>query len=258
MDLDGFKQVNDSLGHDRGDTLLKQVGERLVGALREGDTVARLGGDEFGILPADSTDLSAAAAVALKIEHTCEPGFEVNHETVHVSPSIGIAMFPEHGSTTTDLLHRADLAMYAAKRSGHGHAVFSAEQETQTADHLALLLDLRHCVTREELVLHYQPKIDLATRKIFGVEALIRWQHPKQGLLAPASFMGEVERTHLIVPVTRWVLNEALRQQRAWRDEGLDLMMAVNVSARSLRKTSTPPRDRGGADPTVGHCCPAN
>jgi len=238
MDLDGFKQVNDLLGHDRGDTLLKQVSERLVCALREGDTVARLGGDEFGILPADASDLSAAAAVALKIQETCETAFVVNDEMVHVSPSIGIALFPEHGSTPAELLHRADLAMYAAKRSGEGHAVFSATQETETADRLALLLDLRHCVDREELVLHYQPKIDLATGAITGVEALVRWLHPQQGLLAPASFMGEVERTHLIGPVTRWVLNEALRQQRAWREDGLDLTMAVNVSARSLRNVS--------------------
>jgi len=241
MDLDGFKLVNDTLGHDCGDTLLKQVGERLVATLREGDTVARLGGDEFGILPGDDTDLSAAAAVALKIQQAFEPGFTMNDETVHVAPSIGIALFPEHGSTTVDLLHRADLAMYTAKRTGDGHAVFSAAQETQTGDHLALLLDLRHCVTREELVLDYQPKIDLATGAICGVEALVRWRHPKQGLLAPARFMPEVERTHLIAPVTRWVLNTALRQQRLWRDAGIDLTMAVNVSARSLRQASSLP-----------------
>ncbi len=241
MDLDGFKHVNDTLGHDRGDMLLRQVGERLVATLREDDTVARLGGDEFAILPADTADLSAAVAVALKIQQVCERGFTLNDETVHVSPSIGIALFPEHGDTTTDLLHRADLAMYSAKRSGEGHAVFSVMQETQTADHLALLLDLRHCVTRDELILYYQPKVDLATREITGVEALIRWQHPTQGLLAPARFMHEVERTHLIAPVTRWVLETALRQQRIWRDEGFDLTMAVNVSARSLRQASTLP-----------------
>jgi diguanylate cyclase (GGDEF)-like protein/PAS domain S-box-containing protein len=241
MDLDGFKHVNDTLGHDRGDTLLREVGERLIATLREGDTVARLGGDEFAILPAGVTDLSAAVAVALKVQQACERGFSLNGETVHVSPSIGIALCPEHGNTTTDLLHRADLAMYSAKRSGEGHAVFTVMQETQTADHLALLLDLRHCVTRDELILHYQPKIDLVTRAITGVEALIRWQHPTQGLLHPASFMPEVERTHLIAPVTRWVLDAALRQQRLWRDAGLDLTMAVNVSARSLRQASTLP-----------------
>jgi diguanylate cyclase (GGDEF)-like protein/PAS domain S-box-containing protein len=241
MDLDGFKEVNDTLGHERGDILLRQVAERLTVILREGDTVARLGGDEFGILPVGTSDLATAAAVALKIQQACEPGFVVLHETVHVSTSIGIALSPEHGNTSGELIHRADLAMYAAKRSGAGHAVFNAEQETQTADHLALLLDLRHCVTRDELVLHYQPKIELATGKISGVEALVRWRHPRRGLLAPASFMDEVERTHLIAPVTRWVLNAALRQQRTWRDAGLDLTMAVNVSSRSLRRANALP-----------------
>ncbi|MGD0453691.1 MAG: EAL domain-containing protein [Solirubrobacteraceae bacterium] len=241
MDLDGFKQVNDTLGHERGDSLLKQVADRLLATLRDGDTVARLGGDEFGILLRDASDLSAAAAVALKIQQACERGFLVGGETVHISPSVGIALCPEHGSSTDDLLHRADLAMYAAKRSGQGYAVFNAAQETQTADRLALLLDLRHCVTREELVVHYQPKIDLATRRITGVEALVRWRHPEQGLLSPASFMPEVQRTQLIEPVTRWVLGEALRQQRRWRDEGIDLTMAVNVSARSLRTGSPLP-----------------
>ena len=126
MDLNGFKQVNDTLGHDHGDTLLKQVGERLVAALRETDTIARLGGDEFAILPGDATDLAAAAAVAWKIQQTCTAGFEIGDEVVHVSASIGIALFPEHGKTTAELLRRADVAMYVAKRSGSGHAVFDA------------------------------------------------------------------------------------------------------------------------------------
>jgi diguanylate cyclase (GGDEF)-like protein/PAS domain S-box-containing protein len=238
LDLNGFKRINDAQGHDWGDVLLKQVAERLVGVLRDADTVARLGGDEFGILLADALDLAATAAVAWKIQETFEAGFELNGETVHVSPSIGISIFPDHGGTTVELLHRADLAMYAAKRSGQGQTVFKAVHETQTADHLALLLDLRHCIDRGELVLHYQPKIDLATRKISGVEALIRWRHPKKGLLTPASFMPEVERTYLIEPVTRWVLNEALRQQRLWRDDGFAVTMAVNISGRSLGNDS--------------------
>jgi diguanylate cyclase (GGDEF)-like protein/PAS domain S-box-containing protein len=241
MDLDGFKTINDSLGHDRGDTLLKQVGERLVETLRESDTVARLGGDEFAILPAEATDLHSAVAVALKIQQACELPFATNGETMHVSPSIGIARFPEHGTTSAELLHRADLAMYSAKRAGDGHAVFMVGQETNTVDHLSLLQDLGRCVSRDELVLHYQPKIALVTGRITGVEALVRWQHPSLGLLPPGRFMPEVERTHLIAPVTRWVLETALRQQRLWRDQGVDLTMAVNVSARSLRAASTLP-----------------
>jgi diguanylate cyclase (GGDEF)-like protein/PAS domain S-box-containing protein len=250
MDLDGFKQVNDRLGHDHGNLLLTQVGNRLVGALREIDKVARLGGDEFAILPGGATDLAAAAAVAWKIEQLCEPDFVINGEAAHVSASVGIALFPEHGTTTADLLRRADLAMYDAKRTGSGHAVFDAAQEKQLAHHLALLVDLRQCVTRDELVLHYQPKIDLATRVISGVEALIRWRHPKHGLLMPGGFLPELERIELIAPVTRWVINEALHQQRIWRDGGVELDMAVNISAHSLRHASTLPEVVAGLTET--------
>jgi diguanylate cyclase (GGDEF)-like protein/PAS domain S-box-containing protein len=241
MDLDGFKQVNDRLGHEHGDTVLKQVGERLVAALRQNDIIARLGGDEFGILPGGATDLAAAAAVAWKIQQTCMPGFEVRDEVVHVSASVGIAVFPDHGKTTAELLRRADAAMYVAKRTGSGHAVFDRAHETQAEHQLALLDDLRQCIARGELVLHYQPKIELRIREISGVEALVRWQHPEHGLLAPASFMPEVERTELIEPVTRWVLDEALRQQQIWLDQGVDLTMAVNISAHSLRSGSNLP-----------------
>jgi diguanylate cyclase (GGDEF)-like protein/PAS domain S-box-containing protein len=241
MDLDGFKQVNDTLGHDQGDILLNLVGERLVAALRETDTVARLGGDEFAILPGGATDLGAAAAVAWKMQQTCKPAFVINKEKVRVAASIGIALYPAHGNTRDELLRRADAAMYVAKKAGSGHAAWDAAQETQAEHQLELLADLRQCVARGELVLHYQPKIDLATHEISGVEALLRWQHPAKGLLSPAAFMPEVERTELIEPVTRWVLNEALRQQRIWLDQGLDLTMAVNISAHSLRHSTTLP-----------------
>jgi diguanylate cyclase (GGDEF)-like protein/PAS domain S-box-containing protein len=241
MDLDGFKQVNDTLGHDHGDLLLKQVAKRLVTALRETDTIARLGGDEFGILPADATGLATAAAVAWKIQQACATEFTVNGTVVNVTASVGIALYPEHGRTTAELLRRADAAMYVAKKSGSGHAVCDEAQETHTARQLALLLDLRQCIAREELVLHYQPKINLVTREISGVEALVRWKHPVQGLLTPDSFLPEVERTELIEPVTKWVLNEALRQQRIWREEGIDLSMAVNISAHSLGSSSRLP-----------------
>src|ERR1035441_427593 len=171
MDLDGFKQVNDTLGHDRGDSVLREVGKRLTAALREADTVARLGGDEFGILLDGASDLEAAAAAAWKIEQACEPEFVIDDEVVRVSTSIGIALYPEHGKTTADLLRRGDLAMYDAKRSGASHAVFDAAHEQQMAHSLALLADLRECVAREELVVHYQPQIDLATRKTTGVRS---------------------------------------------------------------------------------------
>jgi diguanylate cyclase (GGDEF)-like protein/PAS domain S-box-containing protein len=235
MDLDGFKQVNDTFGHDRGDTLLMEIAKRLSGSLRETDTVARLGGDEFAILLDGAGDLPAAVTAAWKIQQACETPFVIADDVVRVSTSIGIALFPEHGRTTADLLHRADLAMYDAKRAGTSYAVFDAQHEKQMAHSLALLADLRDCVGRDELVVHYQPLIDLATCQTTGVEALVRWRHPKQGLLQPGSFLPQAERTPLITPLTRWVLNDALRQQRAWRAEGIDLTMAVNIAARTLK-----------------------
>ena len=241
MDLDGFKQINDTLGHAYGDTLLREVGRRVVSALREGDIVARVAGDRFAILPSGATDLVAAAAVAWKIQHACEAPYAIDGDVVQMSASIGIALYPEHGTSSAELLRGADLAMYDAKRAGSAYAVFDGAQETHLTSHLALLSDLRQCITRGELVLHYQPKVDLATRHISGVEALVRWRHPTRGLLAPGSFMPEAERIDLIEPLTRWVLNEALRQQRAWRDEGVDLAIAVNISATCLSHASTLP-----------------
>jgi diguanylate cyclase (GGDEF)-like protein/PAS domain S-box-containing protein len=235
LDLNSFKQVNDTLGHDRGDTLLREVGKRIVAALRKTDTVARLGGDEFGILLHGATDLAAAATSAWKIQQSCEAGFVIDGQAVRASLSIGIALFPEHGATTPELLRHADLAMYDAKRSGRGHAVFDAAQETEMAHSLTLLADLRECVARDELVVHYQPQIDLATRRTTGVEALVRWQHPTQGLLPPAGFLPQMEGSALIAPLTRWVLNEALGQQQTWHADGVDLTMAVNISARTLK-----------------------
>jgi diguanylate cyclase (GGDEF)-like protein/PAS domain S-box-containing protein len=234
MDLDEFKQVNDTIGHQHGDALLKLVALRLTACLREGDTVARLGGDEFGILPLGSTDLPGAATVAWKIEQALEAPFLIDGHVTDVRASIGITLIPEHGDNIDDLLRRADLAMYEAKRSGGGYAVFAAAQERSVARRLALLHDLRHCVANDELVLHYQPKIDLATLKTTGMEALIRWNHPSDGFLAPAEFMPEVEDSELMIPITMWVINEALRQLRIWRDQGHDLTMAVNVGACCL------------------------
>jgi diguanylate cyclase (GGDEF)-like protein len=234
LDLDDFKQVNDTLGHQFGDALLKQVAARLVSCLREGDTVARLGGDEFGILPLVATDLAGAASVTWKVQNALEAPFEVAGHTIDVRASIGITMIPDHGDNVGDLLRRADLAMYDAKHSGTGYALFSTEQERIPADRLELLGNLRHCIERNELVLHYQPKIDLATRRAIGVEALIRWNHPSGRIFMPDEFMPEVERNELMIPITKWVVDEALRQLRQWRDEGYDLGMAINLGARCL------------------------
>jgi diguanylate cyclase (GGDEF)-like protein/PAS domain S-box-containing protein len=241
VDVDGFRMINESFGRDNGDAVLKTVGERLQNAVRNSDTVARMGGDEFGILASDETDVEMAEAIAWKVRAAFEEPFLIAGEVLNVRASIGIAFFPQHGRTTADLLRRASLAMRQAKQAGGGVGVFIAEPEDPTARRLTLLSELREGIPRGELVLHYQPKVDLRTRKTTGVEALVRWQHPTGGLLMPAQFMPEAGRSELIEPLTTWVLDEALRQQRAWSDAGIDLTMAVNISARSLTRGSALP-----------------
>jgi diguanylate cyclase (GGDEF)-like protein/PAS domain S-box-containing protein len=239
LNLDRFGKINEELGTEKGDALLQGVAGRLRGARRDSDTVCRLGGDSFAILPAGETDLEAAAAIAWKVQEVFEHPFLITGDSVEVRASIGIAFFPQHGRASGDLLRRADRAMHGAKRSGSGLDVYVADPEDQTARRLSLLTELRAGISRGELVLHYQPKVDLkAGRRTTGVEALVRWNHPTEGLLMPADFMSEAEGSELIEPLTTWVLNEALRQQRDWRDGGFDLTMAVNISARSLTRHS--------------------
>jgi diguanylate cyclase (GGDEF)-like protein/PAS domain S-box-containing protein len=242
VDLDGFGEVNRRLGREQGDAVLTAVGERLRTVMRDSDTVARLRGDEFGILPGNEADEARAAAIAWKLREAFEDPILVNGHSVDVRASIGIAFFPQHGRDTTELLRRADLALQQAKRSGSGLAVFASESEHQTARRLTLLSELRDGIAAGELVLHFQPKVQLTQpRRTIGVEALVRWQHPTEGLLSPAQFMPQAERSELVEPLTRWVLNQALQQQRLWRDAGLELTMAVNVSARSLARGSELP-----------------
>ncbi len=234
LDLNGFKQVNDSLGHQHGDRLLRLVSDRLVANLRDGDTVARLGGDEFGVLPVSGTDLAGAATVVWRIQQAFSEPFRIEGHDLEIQASIGVVLAPDHGDNIDDLLRRADLAMYAAKRNGTGYAMFATEQEAEPARRLALLADLRNCVRRDELVLHYQPKVDLVTHQTVGVEALVRWNHPSGRLVMPDEFMPEVERNELIVPLTAWVIDSALRQLAIWREQGYDLAMAVNLGSRCL------------------------
>ena len=241
IDLDEFRSINEELGRDNGDILLQTVAERLRTAVRNSDTVARMGGDEFGILPADETDVETAEAIAWKVRSAFEEPFLINGRAVNVRASIGIAFFPQHGRASADLLRRASLAMREAKQAGSGLGVFVAEPEDPTAHRLTLLSELRAGIPRGELTLHFQPQVDLTTRRTTGVEALVRWQHPTSGLLQPSQFMPEAARSELIEPLTNWVLAEALHQQRQWSDAGLDLTMAVNISARSLTRGSTLP-----------------
>jgi diguanylate cyclase (GGDEF)-like protein len=242
VDLDDFREVNAALGHEQGDILLRAVAERLRGELRTSDTVARLDGDDFGILPSGATDVEAASGIAWKLLEGFKQPFLIGPHVIDVRASIGIAFFPHHGRETADLLRRADQAMRQAKRSGEGIAVIVAEAGDQTERRLTVLSQLRDGIPRGELVLHFQPKVDLtADRRTIGVEALVRWQHPTEGLLMPAQFMPEAERSELIEPLTGWVLENALQQQRLWSDAGLDLTMAVNISARSLMRGSDLP-----------------
>jgi diguanylate cyclase (GGDEF)-like protein/PAS domain S-box-containing protein len=240
VDVDDLRAVNEGRGRQDA-VVVKAVAERLAGAMPASDTVARLAGNQFGILPAGVTDVETAAGIAWKVREVFEGPFVVDGRYIELRASIGVALFPQHGRTTDDLLRRADMALRQAKRSGSGLAAFVEEPDDQTARRLTLLSELRDGIARGELVLHFQPKIDLATRRTTGVEALVRWLHPGDGLLMPAQFMPEAARSELIEPLTNWVLDKAFEQHRRWRDAGLDLTMAVNVSARSLTYNSTLP-----------------
>jgi diguanylate cyclase (GGDEF)-like protein len=240
MDLDRFKEVNDTLGHASGDELLKQAGVRLRDALRESDTVARLGGDEFGVLLPRVVDSAAAVAVARKLRKALEEPFAIHGLALQIEASVGIALYPEHGDDVHSLLQRADVAMYEAKEHPAGCEVYAKERDDYSPDRLTLLTELRRAIDVGELVLHYQPKADLRTSEVHGVEALVRWSHPKRGLVPPDEFIPLAQKTGVIVPLTFFVLNEALRQCRTWKLEGLDLCVGVNLSARNLLDVHLP------------------
>jgi diguanylate cyclase (GGDEF)-like protein len=240
MDLDRFKEVNDTLGHASGDELLKQVGLRLQESLRESDTVARLGGDEFGVLLPKVVDAEAAVAVARKLRTTLEEPFTIHGLALQMEASIGIALFPDHGTDVQSLLQRADVAMYVAKEHPAGCEVYTRERDDYSPDRLTLLTELRRAIDRGELVLHYQPKVDLRTGEIHGVEALVRWEHAERGTIPPDEFIPPAQKTGVIGPLTMFVLDEALRQCRAWALQGLELCVAVNLSTRNLLDVHLP------------------
>ena len=242
IDLDRFKEVNDTLGHDHGDELLIEVAGRLKAVLRRGDTLARLGGDEFAVLLDGAPDRSAVIELAMRLQDALRRPFALRGVAVELEASVGIALYPEHGTTVGALLQRADVAMYDAKRGHHGVATYSEERDPYSEDRLGLLAELRRALSNEELVLHYQPKVDLASGAVVGVEALVRWQHPTRGLLPPDEFVPLAERTGAVADLTRWVVDAALAQHRAWRDAGVDLPVAVNLAAANVVDLTLPER----------------
>lgn len=234
VDLDGFKSVNDTLGHPAGDSLLQQVGEEIRSTVRLHDVVARLGGDEFAIFLTGMDNPIAATGIASQIlERLRRAPFEVDGIGLGIEASIGLV--PIGTDTDVDvLLSQVDIAMYRAKRAGRGVAVYDPAFDRHDVRDLTLLGELRHAIDHDELVLHYQPKVDLITGDVSGVEALVRWHHPSRGLLAPDAFIPLAESTGLLGPLTYWVLSHAIAAAARWQRGGLALRVAVNISPRSL------------------------
>lgn len=236
IDLNRFKPVNDTLGHGVGDRLLKQVAERLRNAVRAEDVVARLGGDEFVVGLFDITRREHAAVVAQKLLAALDPPFWVDEHEIKAGAAIGISLYPRDGFNTESLLRMADIAMYRAKQVGQdGYAFYSHEMNQRAVDRLKIESGLRRGIEKNELLLHYQPKVDISSGRIVGAEALVRWNHPERGMVPPGDFISVAEESGLIVRLSAWVLDEALRQARAWQVAGIrPLKVAVNLSARDF------------------------
>jgi diguanylate cyclase (GGDEF)-like protein/PAS domain S-box-containing protein len=240
LDLNRFKEVNDTLGHHAGDALLQQVATRLGVALRDADTVARLGGDEFAVLLPQVASIEDARAVAEKLCATIEQPFTIDELCLDVDASIGVALYPEHATSQEELLRRADVAMYAAKGGRLGYVVYEPHLDEHNPRRLRLLGQLRRAIAGRELVVFYQPKADARSGRAIGLEALVRWEHPEYGVLGPDEFIPLAETTGLIRELTSYVLQTALADCRTWLEGGYDLTVAVNVSARCLLDLTLP------------------
>src|SRR5579863_6903141 len=240
MDLDRFKEINDTLGHHRGDLLLREVGSRLKSVLFKPDIVAHLGGDEFAVLLMRLARAEDIHLVIQKVQNILKPPFLMDGLPVAVEPSIGIALYPAHGRTPEDLLQRADIALHLAKGGSSGQCLYDPAIDRHSPQRLALMAELRLAIEEEQLVLHYQPQINLKNRKMVGAEALVRWKHPERGMIPPDQFIGTAERTGLIHPLTHWVLQAAIRRCGAWRQAGLGIVVCANLSARNLLDPNLP------------------
>ena len=238
LDLDRFKIINDSLGHALGDLFLQRVAERLKRWVREQDTVARLGGDEFLIVLTRVKDVADAAVAAKRLMDTMTAEFGVQGHSLHIGCSLGISIFPEHGADSETLIKNADTAMYCAKENGRNNfRFFTDDLNAQVLERLTLENSLRLALDKKELFLVYQPQMNIATGRITGLEALLRWQHPELGLVPPDKFIRTAENSGLILPIGEWVLRTACSQARKWQDEGLGAVsVAVNVSAVQFRQ----------------------
>ncbi len=240
LDLDRFKEVNDTLGHFAGDRLLKKVALRLTGVVKKSDTLSRMGGDEFAILLTRVDDTKILQGFLKGITKAMALPFTLEGMPLDVQASMGVAICPEHGRDADTLIQRAEVAMYAAKQQKSGHVIYSSKLDHYSPRRLTLMGELRRALQEEELILYYQPKVDLKRKKVEKAEALIRWQHPKHGLLGPAEFIDLAERTGLIKDVTKWALNESIKQMLLWQEKGLSMSLAVNVSPACLLSSELP------------------
>ena len=234
LDLDRFKEINDTLGHQTGDALLQQVGARLRNVLRDSDTVARLGGDEFAVLLPNVSDTNAMR-IAAAIHERLEKVYEVYEHSLYVGVSIGLAVFPQHGETSESLLQHADVAMYTAKRGNRGIMLYDVERDEHSVSHLSVLSDLRSAAENDEFILQYQPKLTMRDSVIEGAEALLRWKHPKHGLIMPDDFINVAEQTGLIKRLSNWVLDTAIRDCQHLHQNGHKINMSVNLSVWDIQ-----------------------
>ncbi len=240
LDLDGFKHINDSLGHPTGDKLLQSIAKRLVECVRASDTVSRQGGDEFVVLLSEVERSEDTAITARRMLQAVAEAHSIDHHDLHVTTSIGVSVFPDDGLDAETLIKNADTAMYQAKENGRqSYKFFKPAMNVRAVERQAIEESLRRALERQEFAVHYQPKVSLKTGEITGAEALLRWTHPVRGPISPAQFIPIAEDCGLIRPIGNWILREACRQARVWLDAGLPLAsMAVNISAVQFRNES--------------------